>query len=254
MLSDPKYNPLRRFDSLAAIYAKYRPDYPERALDWIVERVAHRTLPIADIGAGTGILSRALAKRSLNVVGIEPNDAMREQAVREGGASIDYRPGRAEQTGLSDQSVSGVVVAQAFHWCDPAAALDEFHRILVPDGWATLIWNDADNDDPFTNGYWSALRSGTPEPEMVEKPHHVAGEPILTHPLFEVAIVRTIGHLQVVDEEGLLGRAFSVSFAPKECSAADRFSRRLRELHQRFAEDGVARLRYRTTLYQARRR
>ena len=254
MLSDIKHNPLGRFDGLASTYAKYRPGYPAQSLDWIVEKLPERNGLIADVGAGTGIFSRLLAEYSCRIVGIEPNESMRLQAEAIPHPNIvGYRAGRAEATGLEASSVSAVVAAQAFHWCVPEASLREFHRILVPNGWVTLIWNDFDIDDPFTGGYCRLQGECTPEPEIIEKPQHLTGAALLSHSHFDQGTVRTTPNAQPMNENGLLGRAFSASFAPRECQAADRFTRRLRQLFEEHAVDGQLRLLYRTILYQARR-
>ena len=54
-------------------------------------------------------------------------------------ASLD---GAAEATGLPTASVDFVTAGQAFHWFDPARARIEFRRILKPDGWVVLVWNE----------------------------------------------------------------------------------------------------------------
>src|SRR5262245_66152871 len=53
--------------------------------------------------------------------------------------SID---GSAEQTTLADHSIDYIVAGQAFHWFDRQKARQEFARILRPDGWVVLMWND----------------------------------------------------------------------------------------------------------------
>ncbi len=253
MFSDDRHNPLGRFDGLASIYAKYRPDYPAQAVDCIVDKIDDRRFLIADVGAGTGILSRQLAERGIRVIGIEPNESMRSQAAASTAAgAVEYRAGRAEATGLEAHSMAGVVAGQTFHWCAPDSSLREFHRILRPGAWVSLMWNIADTSDPFTAGYWRLLREGTPEPEIVENRHDLSGRALLVHPLFEGGIERAALHFQELDEEMLLGRAFSSSFAPKECRAAERLAMRLRELFERFVRERRVRLIYQTTIYQAR--
>jgi SAM-dependent methyltransferase len=252
VFSDNRHNPLGRFDGLASIYARYRPNYPAQAIDFVVEKIQDRRFPIADVGAGTGILSRQLAERGFCVIGIEPNESMRTRAAASPSAAVDYRAGRAEATGLEPHSVAGVVAGQTFHWCAPDSSLREFHRILRPGAWVTLMWNIADTSDPFTAAYWRLLREGTPEPEIVENRHDMSGRALLVHPLFDAALERSVAHFQELDDDALLGRAFSSSFAPKECQAAERLAIRLRELFGRFAHDGRVRLLYQTTVYQAR--
>jgi 2-polyprenyl-3-methyl-5-hydroxy-6-metoxy-1,4-benzoquinol methylase len=64
----------RAFGDAAALYERGRPPYPPAALDWLLPRTARRVL---DLGAGTGKLTRQLVARGLDVVAVEPLDAMR---------------------------------------------------------------------------------------------------------------------------------------------------------------------------------
>lgn len=63
--------PLERFSERADDYARYRPSYPEAALNALWADL-DPLLQAADIGAGTGIGSRLLADRGVRVVAIEP--------------------------------------------------------------------------------------------------------------------------------------------------------------------------------------
>ena len=49
--------------------------------------------------------------------------------------------GTAESIPLPDASVDVVLVAQAWHWVDPARAVPEIARVLTPGGRLGLIWN-----------------------------------------------------------------------------------------------------------------
>jgi SAM-dependent methyltransferase len=87
-------DPRERFTATVDRYARHRPDYPEALLDWLAGLVSGRRA--VDLGAGTGILTRQLAARGWDVVGVEPNAAMRERAAAAGGTYVD---GSAEATG-----------------------------------------------------------------------------------------------------------------------------------------------------------
>jgi SAM-dependent methyltransferase len=52
--------------------------------------------------------------------------------------------GTAEDIPLPDDSVDAVVVAQAWHWFDPARAVAEVARVLRPGGRLGLVWNARD--------------------------------------------------------------------------------------------------------------
>ncbi|HZT80858.1 MAG TPA: class I SAM-dependent methyltransferase [Gemmataceae bacterium] len=249
-------NPTGRFSGLADSYAKYRPDYPPAAIAFVLSRCGLGPGSVlVDVGCGTGISSRLFAARGLAVLGVEPNDEMRRQAEAVPSARQPaplYCKGRAEETGLPDAAADAVLAAQAFHWFDAGAALREFHRILKPGGWVALLWNERDESDPFTAAYGEVIRSA-PEAKAVELPRGRAGEPLLASPLFEAGERVCFPNSQALDEEGMLGRAFSASYAPKEPAAAAGFADALRAVFGRFQQQGQVVLRYATSVYVARR-
>lgn len=126
-------------------YLESRPDYPAamftqlEAIGALPARAA-----VADLGSGTGLLTRALLERGHQVFALEPNDEMRLAAeqVLNNYPGFNSCAGSAEQTGLPDSSVDLVSAAQAFHWFDASLARDECLRILRPHGQVALIWND----------------------------------------------------------------------------------------------------------------
>jgi SAM-dependent methyltransferase len=250
-------DPLARFSGLAEVYARCRPSYPVEAVDYLMQECAlGPTTLLVDVGCGTGISARLFAARGVPVLGIEPNAEMRARAeaepVPEGVTLPTYRDGRAEATGLADGVAQVVLSAQAFHWFEPDAALREFHRILVPGGWVAFLWNERDAADPFTADYGAVIRS-TPEAAAVEMPRARAGEPLLSSPLFQDGRRLPFHNQQALDEDGLLGRTFSASYAPREPNAARVFAEALRAVFARHQQDGKVTIHYETSLYIARR-
>jgi SAM-dependent methyltransferase len=252
-----RFDPTIRFSGLAGIYDRYRPSYPAEALDYIRSRCGLTDGSVlVDVGCGTGISSRLFAAQGFRVIGIEPNADMRAAALA-APLSGDiprpsYREGRAEATGLSAQSADAVLAAQAFHWFDSAAALGEFHRILKPSGWAILLWNERDETDPFTAAYGNVIRTA-PDAAAVEMPRSRAGEPLLRSPWFRDAERALFRNEQTLAEEGVLGRAFSASYAPREPDRAAEFTAALRSVFARFQQQGQVVLRYETAVYLGRR-
>jgi hypothetical protein len=97
------------------------------------------------------------------------------------------------------------------------------------------------------------LRSG-PGSADLERSRAQAGLAILHTPFFEAAEVATFAYSQELDEEGVLGRAFSASYAPKPTDPeAGPFADALRQAYTRFQQQGKVRLRYVTTVYIGRR-
>ena len=86
------------FEQGAAQYASTRPSYPDAAVDWLLPEGARRVL---DLAAGTGKLTERLVTRGLDVVAVEPSDAMRTRlAASVPGAQA--LPGSAEAIPLPD--------------------------------------------------------------------------------------------------------------------------------------------------------
>src|SRR6185437_2828314 len=52
---------------------------------------------------------------------------------------VEYAVATAERSGLADQSVDLVTVAQAFHWFSHAVFYDEVRRVLKP-GAPLAVW------------------------------------------------------------------------------------------------------------------
>lgn len=101
---------------------------------------------VADIGAGTGKLTENLLTIGCSGFAVEPNDAMRAEGekVFADKTEFTWKKGTAEDTGLEDNSVCWALMGSSFHWTDSKQAVKEFHRILVPGGFFTAIWNPRD--------------------------------------------------------------------------------------------------------------
>jgi len=250
MLSAGQHNPTGRFDGLASLYAANRPSYPAAAIAMIVDSMPDRDRPITEVGSGTGILTRQLAAAGTHVIGIEPNESMRAEA-GPAGAGIEYRAGQAESTGMEAGSASAIVAGQTFHWCEPVASLREFHRILMPGGWVNLIWNVNDAGDPLASAFWAVLTQASTERQIVSKPHYTAGQALLESSLFVNGERHEFANAQQLDREGFVGRAFSASFAPKECGASQALADGLRRLFDEHASGGTVSLKYITMMYRA---
>lgn len=69
-----------RFTGKARAYAQGRPDYPASVVGLLTRENCRENPRLADIGSGTGILSRAMLERGWTVYGVEPNDDMRREA------------------------------------------------------------------------------------------------------------------------------------------------------------------------------
>ena len=133
------------FTGLASNYSKYRPDYSKSVLDAIKGLIKKNESEInfVDVGAGTGIWSRMVYESGVkNIISVEPNEDMYKMGIADSSSTnINWQKGSAENTNLKDNSADWITMASSFHWADFNAALKEFHRVLVPNGVFTAIWN-----------------------------------------------------------------------------------------------------------------
>ncbi|MEI6797124.1 MAG: hypothetical protein WCK39_09705, partial [Methanomassiliicoccales archaeon] len=64
-------DPTGRFSSRAEDYARYRPSYPAELFDFLfAEGILAPGMPVADVGSGTGIFTKLLLDRDLEVYGV----------------------------------------------------------------------------------------------------------------------------------------------------------------------------------------
>jgi SAM-dependent methyltransferase len=149
---------IERWFGVASVYDRSRPS-PPKALTPILTQVARLTCPqcVVDIGSGTGLSTRIWAEAADQVIGVEPNDEMRQmaEASSAGLANVRYQKGLSIATGLPDVSADIVTVSQALHWMEPTDTFVEIARILRPGG----VFAAIDNDFPPTIN-WEAEMAG----------------------------------------------------------------------------------------------
>jgi ubiquinone/menaquinone biosynthesis C-methylase UbiE len=211
--------PEQRFSDRVENYVRFRPHYPDQAIEWLRSETGLRPgAVIADVGSGTGISAEPLLRLGCTVFCVEPNQNMRGAAERllSGYAAFHSVDGTAEATALGDHSVDFVVAAQAFHWFDAPRARAEFSRILKPSGWTVLMWNVRRIDStPFLRAYEQLLQTYATDYAQVR--HENIGDLELKQFFANGAYVtHSVAHEQRFDFEGLKGRLLSSSYAPAE--------------------------------------
>lgn len=145
MNDDKKSEQANSFGKAVDEYERARPSYPRLAVDWLVPDDAQKVL---DLGAGTGKFTRSLVERGLDVLAVEPDDAMRA-ALSAALPTVRALAGTAENIPLPDASIDLVTAAQAWHWVDEECALPEAARVLRPGGSLALIWNIRNESEPW---------------------------------------------------------------------------------------------------------
>lgn len=167
----------RSFGRAAGVYEQGRPDYPAEAVAWLLAPVReHGRAPrVADVGAGTGKLTRALVAASADVVAVDPDPDMLGALTR-ASPGIPALVGTAERLPLADGAMDAVVLGQAWHWVEPVAGSAEAARVVRPGGVLGAVWNVRDDAVPWVRRLTAIMRGSNAERMLA------AGDPPLAAP------------------------------------------------------------------------
>lgn len=132
------------FDNKATLYAAYRPSYSPHVLEYLQQDLGFSQTTLgADIGCGTGQLTKILAGFFDLVYAVEPNDSMLKECQRYlyDYKNILYVCHSAENTEIDNNKLDYITVAQAFHLFQNEETIREFKRILKPNGHLIIVYN-----------------------------------------------------------------------------------------------------------------
>jgi SAM-dependent methyltransferase len=231
------------FGVAAAAYERGRPSYPEAAIEWLLPPGAARVL---DLGAGTGKLTRQLRDRGLDVVAVEPSRGMREQLAAEL-PGVKLLAGTAEAIPLGNHTVDAVLVAQAWHWVDPALAVPEVTRVLTPGGSLGLIWNIRDEREQWVAQLGRIMHAHGDEDTGAPSP--VVGPPFGLVRLHQVEWTYRLSGEALLDL--VASRSYVITLAERERAAILDEVRALLATHPALAGGDMVGLPYITACFRA---
>lgn len=246
-------NSTTRFFSRVGDYVKYRPHYPVEILDLLAARCDMTPESVvADIGSGTGILTKLFLENGNPVIAVEPNKEMREagEAYLAEYARFNSVDGTSEATRLPGKAIDIIVAGQAFHWFDQVKTRVEFQRVLTEEGWVVLVWNDRRIDStPFLRDYEALLQEFGADYNEIN--HKNVKDKTLFTPFFGAPPGEAVfDNIQRVDFAGLMGRLNSASYMPgRDDPGYAALTKRAEEIFDAHQADGKVAFEYDTRVY-----
>lgn len=232
-----------KFNGMGKIYSKYRPSYLMNFIDYLFTDVGiSQSSIIADIGSGTGILTKQLLEKGCKVYVIEPNEDMRFIAETNlnnypGFTSIN---GNTENTTIDDNSVDYITVAQAFHWFDREKFKKECQRILKPEGKVILVWNARDNKNELVIENHEVNRKYCPNFKCFSGGmNDKINEDDFSDFFNGKYETKVFSNNLIFDMDGFIGRNLSSSFALKSNDAQyNNYVNKLKRIYEKYSNAG----------------
>jgi SAM-dependent methyltransferase len=208
-----------KFTNKVGEYLKYRPSYPQEFIDYLTQAVGiTKDSIVADIGAGTGILTKQLGDEVKTIFAVEPNLNMRTagQEYCCGLKNLFFIDGTAEDTGLAADSVDFITVAQAFHWFDRAKSKRECKRILKRKGRVILVWNRREAESELIKENDALCRRICPEYKGFSGGHGTS--PDIYRDFFKNGYCdyKVFANDRLLTLESFIGGNLSASYAPSK--------------------------------------
>lgn len=249
-------NPTERFTDTVEDYVKFRPSYPKEIIDFLVHTChLNKNHIIADIGSGTGFLTKLFLDFGNITYGVEPNNGMRAAGEK---YLIDYPNfhsinGTAEATTLENQSVDFISAGTAFHWFNVENSKTEFKRILKSSGWIVLVWNVRDRaHSPLQEDYEHLLLKYAKDYTQTAA---IRFDETIGSDFFypnEMKITE-FKNVQCFDWNGLQGRLLSTSYALRSNEPGyDEMINDLKKLFEKYKKNERIEFLYKTKLYYGR--
>lgn len=234
-------------------YQKNRPSYPQEILSILKNRYGvHESQYVADVACGSGLFSKLMLKNHFEVIGVEPDEQMRDRAIQRLGKYEHFQliEGTAASTGLPDNCVDMITVAQAFHWFDTPQTVKEFCRILKPGGLILLLWNERKTDhDLFHQEYESLLWDYAVDYDRSLHRSYPMDRIKHLFPSFSLRCHK-LRNSQEMNLQSLMGRLESAHYCPPlEHPSYLPLMEGVKELYQSYKENGKIRLEHQCKIY-----
>ena len=121
-----------------------RADYSKILIKKILKKIkCQKNFPVADIGAGTGKLTKLLCENNLIVSAVEPNKNMRFYGEKNTKKfpNVNWSAGTGEDTTLKSNSMYCVFFGSSFNTVNYKKTFIEIKRVSIKNGFFCCMWN-----------------------------------------------------------------------------------------------------------------
>lgn len=243
---------ISRFSGKVELFAKSRPGYPNAIINILEKKIGFDEFKdVADVGSGTGILSKLFLRNGNIVFGVEPNDEMRAYAEKSLTGFLNFVSinGTAERLNLADESIDLLTAGQSFHWFNITKAKKEFKRVLNPEGCIMLVWNARKVDcSDFMRGY-DKLFGRLGEELTKARAEHRNEKQIQKFFNTEKLELAKFDNFQILDFKGLKERLLSSTYIPAAGTIQKEIVKELKTLYDKFNIENKVMFEYETKVY-----
>lgn len=236
-------------------YSKYRPSYPKELFEFLVKDYNLKNKDIVELGAGTGKFSKIASVYCNKIYYVEPNIDMINKGKEycNDCYNITFVNSSAENTKLPSYIADIIFAVQSFHWFDKFTVKEEVKRILKPNGYFAIIWNDwEDENNEFSKKYfkyvseWNTKLTGRKyqHKNVDDRKNFFKDGMYASH---------TFIHSKQYNLEMLVGLSKSLSYAPKEGDIYyDEFIKGIIEIFNDYQNNDYVRFDFHTEIYIGR--
>ena len=231
------------FSSAAELYQQVRPNYPQEIVHWLIEELKiNKQSTVLDVGAGTGKFLNYLKQSTSNIIAVEPIQEMLEQ-LKMVHPEIQTQQASSHDIPLESNTIDAILCAQSFHWFANIETLQEFARLLKPQGHLGLVWNQRDESVDWVKAladFVKVYEGDTP------RFHSYEWQKVFEHHSFfrlaskKVFVQHQIGSVEDVVSRRLLSTSFIAAMSDSEQAQMKRkFEAIVYEMTGKTAQDEI---------------
>lgn len=235
------------FEGVVDEYDAGRPEHPDGVYDRLGDVRGH---DVFDVGAGTGIATRALIARGANVVAVDSGAAVLGRAAART-PGLRAAVGDGARLPFRSRCADLLCFAQAWHWLDAETRSAEAHRVLRPGGRLAMWWSHARADgERWFDESWALIEQACAGTHRAQRDTDWAAT--LDASLFDVSALVSIPWMRATTVDGWLTDQASHSYvAALGVADRDRLIAALGDVVTAAFPDGAVQVRYETWMWQA---